>query len=159
MSASKRRLQEAWERTGVQLYRTTESAFGVLVVLSSLKTHSLDVPAPPSRWLVPSTALLSSLLSRLTLGFPPLHVTCDCSPRLPPRPLLPNISSSLTTPVPRVTVSLTVRHSRSSCTTVSRSRARLVNLVRMSRFTAMVRPVLLFSFAVLTHVYILPHSR
>lgn len=103
-------------------------------------TTSPSRPLHTSRWLVPSTALLSPLLSRLTLGFS-LFSLCLCfsRPRPPPEKLLlqsTNLSS--TTLVQRETVSLMVLLSRSTCTTASRLKARLVSLVTMSRSTVMV---------------------
>lgn len=94
---------------------------------------------PPSRWLVSSrTALLSYLLSRLIRDFPLFSVSL--SPRPPPESLLLlSISSSLTTLALRATVSSTARASRSSCTTASRSMARLVSSVTTSRSSGMVR--------------------
>jgi hypothetical protein len=103
-------------------------------ILSSLKPHLLpDLPPfPPSRWLVPPTALLSSLLSRLT-GFPSASPSL-CSPRPPPESLLlPSTSSSSTTPAQRRMAFSMARHSKSSFTIVLRSRARPVSSVTTSR--------------------------
>lgn len=99
------------------------------------------VSPPPrsSRWSVPSTALLSYLLSRLIWVFSFLSVLYLDSPR-PPLPKLVLSTSSLSiTRGLRATVFSMVLPSRSSFTTASRSMARLVSLERTSKFTGMVR--------------------
>ena len=108
--------------------------------LASTTSRSLPPPTSPSpsRWSVARHALLSYLLSRLTLGFSSSSPLC--SPRPPPESLLLlSTSSSSTTPALHRTVSLTARPSKSSSTTASRSRARLVSSVTTSRSSGMVR--------------------